>query len=58
MTRAEARGVFVRAVGYSVVFAPPLVISKEEFEELLARVTLAPADSDATPAGGDVRSDL
>ena len=57
MTRAEAHGVFVRAVGDSVVIAPPLVITEEELEELLARFTLALADTEAAFAGGDVRSD-
>ena len=58
MTRAEAHGVFVRTVGDSVFFAPPLVITEEELEELLARFTLALADTEAAFAGGDVRSDM
>ena len=58
MTRAEADGVSVRGVGDSVVFAPAIVITEQELGEPLARFTLAPADTEATPAGGDVRRDF
>jgi 4-aminobutyrate--pyruvate transaminase len=38
---AEEEGLIVRAIGDTVAFCPPLIISKAEIEELLARFTKA-----------------
>ncbi len=35
--RAEAHGVILRAIGDTISFCPPLVIDKQEIEELILR---------------------
>lgn len=41
IAKAQAHGVILRAMGDTVAFAPPLVISEDEIRELLARFRLA-----------------
>jgi 4-aminobutyrate--pyruvate transaminase len=41
VAKAQAHGVILRAMGDAVAFAPPLIISKDEIGELLARFRIA-----------------
>ncbi|MDA8231563.1 MAG: aspartate aminotransferase family protein [Magnetospirillum sp.] len=41
MAKAQERGVILRAMGDSIAFAPPLIISESEIAEMLARFRLA-----------------
>jgi 4-aminobutyrate--pyruvate transaminase len=43
--RAEEHGLIVRAIGDTISFCPPLIISKDEIEEMLARLRLALDDT-------------
>jgi 4-aminobutyrate--pyruvate transaminase len=39
--KAQAHGLILRAMGDSVAFAPPLIITEAEIEEMLARFRAA-----------------
>jgi len=43
--RAEEHGLIVRAIGDTISFCPPLIIRKDEIEEMLARLRLALDDT-------------
>jgi 4-aminobutyrate--pyruvate transaminase len=44
--RAQEHGLFVRAIGDAVVMAPPLIITRNEIEDLLARLGRALAETE------------
>lgn len=44
---AEGRGLLVRAIGDTIAFCPPLVISEQEIDELLARFEAALDETEA-----------
>ena len=44
--RAQEQGLFVRAIGDAVVMAPPLIITKSEIDDLLARLGRALAETE------------
>ena len=43
--RAEEHGLIIRAIGDTMSFCPPLIISKDEIEEMIARFRLALDDT-------------
>ena len=43
--RAEEHGLIVRAIGDTISFCPPLIISRDEIEEMIARFRLALDDT-------------
>ena len=45
--RAEEHGLIVRAIGDTISFCPPLIISQDEIEEMIARFRLALDDTQA-----------
>ena len=47
VTRAEGHGLFVRAVGDTIIMAPPLIISEPEVSSLVQRLTDAINDMEA-----------
>ena len=47
VTRAEGHGLFVRAVGDTIIMAPPLIISESEVSSLVQRLTDAINDMEA-----------
>ena len=47
MMRARELGLIVRAIGDTVVCAPPLIITEDEIDELGARFHQAAADTEA-----------
>lgn len=47
MQRAQAHGLFIRAVGSAIVMAPPLIITATEIDEMLRRFALALDDAEA-----------
>ncbi|MEE8515687.1 MAG: aspartate aminotransferase family protein [Alphaproteobacteria bacterium] len=48
--RAQAHGLILRALGNTVAFSPPLIISEAEIDELLAKFALALDDTEAMVA--------
>ncbi|CAA7614531.1 Adenosylmethionine-8-amino-7-oxononanoate aminotransferase [Candidatus Terasakiella magnetica] len=50
--KAQAKGVILRAMGDSVAFAPPLVISEDEIAEMLRRFGLALDEAHGELSGG------
>ena len=53
MDRAEAHGLITRAIGESLAFSPPLIISADEVGELCAKLKLALDDTLAWVGGRD-----
>ncbi len=49
--RAEAHGLIVRAIGDTISFCPPLIITRDEIEEMIARFRLALDDTWARVQG-------
>ena len=47
MDIAEHHGLFVRAVGDTIVMAPPLIITEDEIDELARRLTVSLLETDA-----------
>jgi 4-aminobutyrate--pyruvate transaminase len=44
--RAQEHGLFVRAIGDAVVMAPPLIITRDEVDDLLRRLGMALAETE------------